>query len=293
MEFKKFIIQQMVAASINPVKAEAIYDKYTDVFLRAFTHSSYGKENYEMLEASGDHVLNNALFHLLWRKYPQLNQKSITFAFHKAKSEECLSLVGKKHDFFSHIRMSPEYRQEAINWRDNFDKPDFTTNSDMNVYIKLLEDTVESFCGALFQTVNLYSECEMGPGTEVVYKWAIPIIEELDFDPLNIVSTQNIKQQVKEFWDVVYCKEIEGGHRNQNYLMFPKDNEKSAPGKVWVNIMDPYKRTKLGTRYGYNEKNAHLEASKYILPILQKKYAREYALGQEYIRNRKMKNNSD
>jgi len=289
MNFKELIIREMQAASISHAKACAIYEKHANVFLQAFTHSSFGGANYEMLEASGDHVLNNALFHILWRKYPQLNQKTITFAFHKAKSEECLYRVGAEHGFFAYIRMSPEYLQEAINWRDNYNREDFTTNSDMNVYVKLLEDVVESFCGALFLAVNTYTECMMGPGTEVVYKWAIPIIENLNFDPLNVVSTQNIKQQVKEFWDVVYIREIENGHRNQNYLMFPKDNNKSVAGKVWVNIMDPYKKIRLGSRYGYNEKNAHHNASIYILPILKEKYAAEYASGQEYIT--KMKKN--
>lgn len=289
MNFQNLIITQMQTAGISLSKASDIFNKHEEIFIQAFTHSSFGGDNYEMLEASGDHVLNNALFHILWKKYPQLNQKSITFAFHKAKSEECLYRVGLQHGFFEYIRMSPEYRIEAINWRDNYERKDFTTNSDINIYVKLLEDVVESFCGALFYAVNAYSGCMMGPGSEVVYNWAIPIVETLNFDPTNVGTTQNIKQQVKEFWDVVYSREIEDGHRNQNYLMFPKDVKKSTAGKVWVNIMDPFKHIYLGSRYGYNEKNAQHNACTYIFPILKEKYAREYAEGSEYIK--KMKKN--
>lgn len=285
---ESFILQQLQRAGIAPVEGKKIYLRYKDIFIQSLTHKTFGDNNYEMLEAYGDKVINTSLFDILHKKYPTLDQKSITFAFHKAKSEEILYKEGEKVGFFPFIRMSDEYKAQVINWRDNFQNPDFQTNTDKNLYIKLLEDVVESFCGAMSEAVNKYTGCFMGPGIECVYKWAIPIVENLSFDPTNVEETQNEKMQVKEFWDVVYAPLVyEQGHRNANFKMFPKDEEKSRLGQVWVNICDPVTRRLLGYARGYNQSDAELNAAKQIFPVIKQQYAKEFLQGQEYILSKK------
>lgn len=288
MEFANFIVSQLQRAGISALEARVIYHKYKLLYFQAFTHKSFsGKYNYEMLEAYGDSVLNSCLFDILHKKFPSLNQKSMTWAFHRAKSEEILYKEGEKSGFFEFIRMGEAYKADVLNWRDNSAKSDFTAKDDKNLYIKILEDVVESFCGALVQSVNLHSGCFMGPGMECLYRWAIPIVQTLPFNPLNVEETQNVKMQVKEFWDVVYAKQVtETDYRNNNYKMFPKDKEKSRPGQVWVHICDPLTKTLLGCAYGYNESNAQLEAATKILPILKTKYEKEYFEGQQYLQQR-------
>ena len=238
-----------------------------------------------MLEAYGDHVLNTALFDILWERYPDLDQGTITAAFQKAKAEEILSLEGKRCGFFEHIVASREYMEDALNWRDNCGKDNFhPVNENENVYIKLLEDTIESFCGALCKAVNKYSKCYVGTGAEIVYKWAITIIDGLPFDPTDKEQTKNIKQQLKEFWDVVYAQEVISGNKMQNNFMFIKDAIESRPGRIVMYAVDPNPnvrrdKKRISRAIGYNIDNARLEAAKIAFPIIKREYAEQYAKG--------------
>lgn len=286
----------MKRAGIAHKRAVAIYENHKALFVQAFTHKTANSENYDMLEAFGDKILNTALFDIMWEKYPQLDQGSITPAFQKAKSEEILSLVGQQQGFFDHVVMSSEYKADCVNWRDNRHKANFSpTHENENIYHKVLEDTVESFCGALCKAVNLYSECKMGPGAEVVYNWAVPIIDNLPFDPTDSSQTRNIKQQLKEFWDTVYVEDINNGNRIGNHMMFWIDKSKARPGRKVIHATDPDPKVRgrrkiIASTIGYNDANARLEAAKLAFPLVKKLYAEAYQRGIDYKNAMKEKN---
>lgn len=287
MSFENFIYKQMKRAGINKNDAQKIFMMNKDLFVRAFTHKSAGEENYDMLEAFGDKILNTALFQILYERHPDLHQGTITMAFQKAKSEEILYREGEKEGFFEHIVMSKEYKKDAVNWRDNFHNDDFSpVFSKYNIYIKALEDTVESFCGALCMAVNKWSGCRMGPGAETVYLWAKPIVEGLPFDPTDEKQTKNIKHQLKEFWDTVYAEDVYNGNKIANHMMFRFD-QRSRPGKCIVHVMDPDpsvkgKRKTIGTAMGYDQNNARLQGALATFEKIKKIYNRQYQNGLKF-----------
>lgn len=312
MDFNDFILKQMKRAGISHRNAEKIYAAHKDIFVQAFTHKSADPvNNYDMLEAFGDMVINGCLFDIIHTKHPELDQGTITLAFQKAKAEETLSIVGEEQDFFPHIRMSEEYKKDCLVWRDLLKNPvkytcftgsvdraldidkatRFTTafidpsNEKEDKYKKALEDTVESFCGAMCKAVNLYFETHMGTGVEAVFKWAKPIVDSLTFDCTNVLETRNIKQQMKEYWDTVYAVHVNDGRKITNQMMYWHDKKKSKPGQTVMHVTDPDPvkrghRRILASVIGPNQKYAQLYAAQLAFPIIQKEY--EYAFQKGY-----------
>lgn len=315
MDFETFILKQMKRAGVNKKNSVDIFRAYKDLFVKAFTHKSANPiDNYDMLEAFGDKIINTCLFDALQEKYPTLDQGTVTLAFQKAKSEEIFSREGVKEEFFDHIIMSPEYKHDCLIWRDLNNNPQKYTiiqDSDINnnlsidsktrmkqiflnpsndkedIYRKVLEDTVESFCGALCKSINLWTDSRMGPGAEMVYRWALPIIEDLPFDCTNVDETRNIKQQMKEFWDTVYAQDVTEGRKMTNFMMYWHDKNNSRPGQVIMHATDPNpkqkgKRRILGSVIGPNQKYAQLYVAQLVFPMIKQYYASQYEKGLAY-----------
>ena len=312
MDFETFILKQMKRAGVGN-DAKTIFRTNEKLFRRAFTHKSESVENYDMLEAFGDKILNACLFDIMHELYPNLNQGTITLAFQKAKSEEIFSLEGEREGFFDHIIMSDEYKHDCLIWKrleDNNIKYSAVngnlsacldrdlqvrmknpfldpTHDTYNLYKKVLEDTIESFCGALCKAVNTWTGLKMGPGSQIVYDWAVPLAKNLPFDCTNTEETRNIKQQMKEFWDTVYAKDVNEKKKMTNHMMYWHDKKNSRPGQVVMHATDPNpqirgKRPILGSVIGPNINLSRLYVAQMVFPIIKEKYAKQYEEGMNY-----------
>lgn len=73
---------------------------------RALTHRSWGAEHNERLEFLGDALLNLAISHLLWLRYPQLNEGELTRARAQLVREPSLHRVAVALGLPAALRMS-------------------------------------------------------------------------------------------------------------------------------------------------------------------------------------------
>lgn len=156
-----------------------IYFKDKGLLLQAFTHASYINDNpdfhipdNERLEFLGDTVLNFITSQMLYNKYPELSEGSLTEVRSSLIREETLARIATSLDLGNYLLLS---RGEE--------------NSGGRTKKSNLADTLESFLGAIF----------LDQGLDSVEHFLIPLIkpylEEIDSNQGII----NFKGKLQEF----------------------------------------------------------------------------------------------
>lgn len=321
LSFEDFILEQMKEAGLSKKVRKPIYDIGYKYFKQAFTHSSFRSinfqdihefralqfpyedlqienlseidklPNYEQLEFLGDKQINTCISHHIIKRYPNLPVGNLTFSFQKLASEKYLSKFGENRNFFEYILISPTIYKQAILWREGkqneIDIAFYGGNKIYNIYSKLIEDCVESFANALVRSVDEYSKTEFGPGMAILLNWTRGIMDEIDFDPLNIEQIKAPGMILRELWTDIYYDE-QKGKKFGNHDFFFIDQSKRTTGHVPIVALDPLTRQKIpGTStIGFSEADAKLQAAILAIEWLKQNRMKDIEKG----RNEKYKN---
>lgn len=118
---------------IFPTKAEFVSKvlQSRHFWEKAFTHASVGADNYEVMESTGDVIINREFVLLLIERYPDVREENF-FAELKNyyASKDIMGELGRKHGLDKLVRAQPEFKDD----------------------ISVAEDVFEAFFAALYQS---------------------------------------------------------------------------------------------------------------------------------------------
>lgn len=188
--FREFITDLIRRAGVSTkFIAKILTDENLEKFQEAFTHSSYGKNNYEMWEWLGDTTVNDIVVKWLHAKHPRIvSVRWLTRLKHTLISKKTLSVFAEESGFFEHIRYGPEF-QELL------DRIPHEKNKE---YKTLLEDCFEAFIGVLVDV------CDEGGRRGIGYSVAFKFLESY-LDTVEVSLDFNVafdaKTRLKEIYD--------------------------------------------------------------------------------------------
>jgi len=321
--FKTFILNQFKRAGLARHVWEDVYKIGFPYFQTAFTHKSFRSDafsnihdfraqqftmdelstistleelshfkNYNQLEFLGDKQLNACISVWLLKMFPNLSDRNLTFSFQIVSAEKYLSDYAGANGFFEHILMSPYYYQQASLWRDGLqeqvDPKIYLKGKIYNIYQKLLEDTCESFSAALVKAVDDYSQVVFGPGLNILMNWTRPILDMIDFDPMDNDQVQAIEMRMKELWEIIYSpKELT--YKFSNHNMYKIDVENRRPGYVKVWGVDPYSKQVIAEAIGISEQDAFKKVARLVVDWLLENKSDEIETGKQWKLNNRGK----
>ena len=109
-----------------------------DLFDRALTHSSVGKDSYERLEFLGDRVIGLVMARWLYERFPNEPEGKLSQRYNELVARPTCAEVGRNIGIPAMIRLGKQARGDGANWSDN-----------------VVGDVVESLVGALFIEAGL------------------------------------------------------------------------------------------------------------------------------------------
>lgn len=103
------------------------------LFERALTHGSHGRETYERLEFLGDRVLGLIVAAWLYQRFPNEPEGKLSRRFNVLVARETCGEIGRALDLPKFIRLGPQAREDRANMSDN-----------------VVGDVVEAMIGAIY-----------------------------------------------------------------------------------------------------------------------------------------------
>ena len=103
------------------------------LFERALTHGSHGRETYERLEFLGDRVLGLIVAAWLYQRFPNEPEGKLSRRFNVLVARETCGEIGRALDLPKFIRLGPQAREDRANISDN-----------------VVGDVVEAIIGAIY-----------------------------------------------------------------------------------------------------------------------------------------------
>ena len=103
------------------------------LFERALTHGSHGRETYERLEFLGDRVLGLIVAAWLYQRFPNEPEGKLSRRFNVLVARETCGEIGRALDLPRFIRLGPQAREDRANMSDN-----------------VVGDVVEAVIGAIY-----------------------------------------------------------------------------------------------------------------------------------------------
>lgn len=103
------------------------------LFERALTHGSHGRETYERLEFLGDRVLGLIVAAWLYQRFPNEPEGKLSRRFNVLVARETCGEIGRALDLPKFIRLGPQAREDRANMSDN-----------------VVGDVVEAIIGAIY-----------------------------------------------------------------------------------------------------------------------------------------------
>lgn len=103
------------------------------LFERALTHGSHGRDTYERLEFLGDRVLGLIIAGWLYQRFPNEPEGKLSRRFNVLVARETCGDVGRAIDLPRFIRLGPQAREDRANMSDN-----------------VVGDVVEAIIGAIY-----------------------------------------------------------------------------------------------------------------------------------------------
>lgn len=321
MSFQNFILKQLKLAGVAKEHRLPIYKNNKDIFVKAFIHKSFQKEefnninqvnnilkpyditintlndmdnfgNNELFEFNGDIYLKAVHGKILADSYPHLITKAqgdLTFAFQKLISERIYAKEAERLGFFQFLLTSNIVKEQAIHWKnEDIKKVDMMVvkkywrkGERENVYFKLLEDAFEAFACALVTSVDKYTDSIFGPGMGMLYRWGLPIMNFLTFDPADITQTKHPGMVLKELWEDIYADKFLSGFKVTKQNIFKIGQDKKI-GYIPIEAIDPITRAVIAKTIGATEQEARKKASEIAIKYLQKWRADDIEKGKEY-----------
>lgn len=120
---------------IPPFVGEALggEPKAPQLFERALTHGSHGRETYERLEFLGDRVLGLIVAAWLFERFPTEPEGKLSRRYNVLVARETCGEIGRALDLPRFIRLGPQAREDRANMSDN-----------------VVGDVVEAMIGAIY-----------------------------------------------------------------------------------------------------------------------------------------------
>ena len=120
---------------LPPFVGEALGDEPRErqLFERALTHGSHGRDTYERLEFLGDRVLGLIVAGWLYQRFPNEPEGKLSRRFNVLVARETCGDVGRAIDLPRYIRLGPQAREDRANMSDN-----------------VIGDVVEAMIGAIY-----------------------------------------------------------------------------------------------------------------------------------------------
>ena len=109
-----------------------------DLFERALTHSSLGRDSYERLEFLGDRVLGLVIASALYERYPMEPEGQMSRRYNALVARETCAEIGRELGLPRLIRVGKQAREDRASDSDN-----------------VIGDVVEALIGALFVDAGL------------------------------------------------------------------------------------------------------------------------------------------
>lgn len=210
--------------------------KNHQLFIDAFTHSSYANEHkedsvdYERIEFIGDGVLDLVVADLIFNKYPNMKQGEMTKLRAALVCSSSLSKYAEKYEFATAIRIGG------------------STIKSGGPNQKILEDVFEAFIGATY----------LDQGYAFTKKMILNIIKN-DLENFDLSDLTDYKSKLQEYLQSSY-------RGNVIYRVideFGLDHDKTFT--VEVSIVINNESVKLGVGTGKNKKQAEQIAAKNAL----------------------------
>lgn len=210
--------------------------KNHQLFIDAFTHSSYANEHkedsvdYERIEFIGDGVLDLVVADLIFNKYPNMKQGEMTKLRAALVCSSSLSKYAEKYEFSTAIRIGG------------------STIKSGGPNQKILEDVFEAFIGATY----------LDQGYAFTKKMILNIIKN-DLENFDLSDLTDYKSKLQEYLQSSY-------RGNVIYRVideFGLDHDKTFT--VEVSIVINNESVKLGVGTGKNKKQAEQIAAKNAL----------------------------
>jgi ribonuclease-3 len=107
--------------------------KQPQLFERALTHGSHGRDTYERLEFLGDRVLGLIIAAWLFERFPNEPEGKLSRRYNVLVARETCGEIGRALDLPRFIRLGPQAREDRANMSDN-----------------VVGDVVEAMIGAIF-----------------------------------------------------------------------------------------------------------------------------------------------
>ena len=103
------------------------------LFERALTHGSHGRDTYERLEFLGDRVLGLIIAAWLFERFPEEPEGKLSRRYNVLVARETCGEIGRTLDFPRFIRLGPQAREDRAQMSDN-----------------VVGDVVEAMIGAIY-----------------------------------------------------------------------------------------------------------------------------------------------
>lgn len=194
MDFERYIIDIFRAvAGLNRTTINKYIIPNIDLFRKAFTHPSYGEENYETLEFFGDRVVNltNAMY--IRHRFPLVNStRWLTKIKHNLGSKDTLYYIARQVGFIDYI-LADEQTLDILH-----SDPERLSDTNLTKYKSILEDVFEAFAQAVVASFDRLTY--RGVGLSVAYaihkKWYAHAKLSLNID-----EVFDSKSRLKEIYD--------------------------------------------------------------------------------------------
>jgi ribonuclease-3 len=120
---------------IPPFVGEALggEPKQPQLFERALTHGSHGRDTYERLEFLGDRVLGLVIAAWLFERFPNEPEGKLSRRYNVLVARETCGEIGRALDLPRFIRLGPQAREDRANMSEN-----------------VVGDVVEAMIGAIY-----------------------------------------------------------------------------------------------------------------------------------------------
>jgi dsRNA-specific ribonuclease len=185
-EFRTFIRGLLERALVKPEHVDAYTSpENMKEWQIAFTHPSASKISYQYYEFVGDQIVNQFVVFYITDRYPKIvNVNWLTKIAHMLNGEKTLARLTRENTGLEKFIIYGDEMKQKI-----ADNPDLNRNRE---YIKMCEDTFESFCGCLVKIIMRTGKLR-GSAIEVAYRILdtfynggnIDISYERVFDPIS------------------------------------------------------------------------------------------------------------
>ena len=242
MFLKEILIPSVGNEYVNRLLTEDVMD----IWANAFTHETFDlNNNYEQLETIGDRVLELPFVKLILMRYPDLTSKEITLIKSHYLSKIFQGSTSRNLGFAPWIRIA-----EGL------------------PTVSILEDTFESFFGALYEA----AEKNLGPGFGYVtaLNFLIDLFKDIEIDLT--VAKGKPKSQIKEIFEKLQWGKggpVESFEITENGQHIFKISLTDAAYQYLKNLNTDISKV-IGVGYGASKTNAENNAYANALITLQR-----------------------